>query len=171
MRQFATVVSNPLKRALVVGVLAATPVVALAGPQGSNRPYAAACDTTGTVIQTEPVLRISFQLVCQSRHLGATTGVLVLDVVPTGPPVNGILPTAIFAPVRYVAANGDELYADFAGSGDVNLATGDATFEGIEVFKGGTGRFAEASGRSLLAGTASNVTNTGEYTSVGRISY
>jgi len=167
MKQIARAVTN----AFVLAAIATTPIVASAGPQGSNRPYAAACDTAGTVIQIDPVLRISFDLVCQSRHLGATTGVLVLDVIPIGAPVNGILPTAIFAPVRYVAANGDELHADFVGTGDINLATGVATFQGIETFEGGTGRFANASGRSFLEGTASNITNEGVYTSVGRISY
>jgi hypothetical protein len=171
MKHPATGVSKRFNKALTVSAFAAIPIVALAGPQGSNRPYAAVCDTAGTVIQTDPVLRISFDLVCQSRHLGATTGVLVLDVIPIGPPVNGILPAAIFAPVDYVAANGDVLHADFVGSGDIDLGTGKATFQGIETFKGGTGRFAGASGRGLLEGTASNVTNVGEYNSVGRISY
>ena len=124
MKHAHTGTSNRLKKALAVAVVAATPVVAMAGPQGSNRPYAGACDTVGTVIQTEPFVRISFELVCQIRHLGATTGVLVLDVIPTGPPAGGILPTAIFAPVVYVAANGDELRADFSGTGDINLVTG-----------------------------------------------
>ena len=171
MTHRTTSLSAQLKKLLAVGVLAATPLLAAAGPQGSNRPYAAACDTSGTVIQTDPILTVSFDLACRSRHLGATTGLLVLEIIPTGPPVNGILPAAISAPVRYVAANGDVLYADFAGTADINVVTGDVVFQGIERFTGGTGRFADASGRSFLEGTASNVTNIGEYTSVGRISY
>ena len=53
----------------------------------------------------------------------------------------------------------------------MNVVTGAASFQGIETFDGGTVRFAHASGRSFLEGTASNVTNLGLYTSVGRISY
>jgi hypothetical protein len=171
MKRIHGIVSSMLKKGVVLAILVATPTVATAGRGGSNRPYAAACDTAGTVIQTTPVLRISFDLVCQSRHLGETTGVLVLDVIPTGAPVNGVLPVAGFAPVRYVAANGDALHATWEGSGDINLATGIASFAGFETFEGGTGRFADASGRSFLDGTASTVTNLGVYTSVGRISY
>jgi hypothetical protein len=160
-----------VRKALAVAALAAIPAVAMAGPQGANRPYAAACATAGTLVQTEPVIEISFELQCQSRHLGATTGMLTLDIIPTGAPVNGFLPVAAFAPIRYVAANGDELHATWSGTGEINLATNTATFEGIESFEGGTGRFAGASGMSFLQGTASNVTNIGVYTSVGRISY
>jgi hypothetical protein len=171
MKQIYGIASSMLKKGVVLAVLAAAPIAAVAGPGGSNRPYASICDTVVHVIQTQPILTLSVDLACQVRHLGRTTGLIIQDVVPTGPPVNGVLPVALDATVVYVAANGDELRATFLGTGEINLVTGDVTFEGIETFNGGTGRFQNATGSSFLEGTASNVTNVGFYTSVGRISY
>ena len=171
MKQMSAIASRMLKKGVVLAVLAAAPIVAVAGPGGSNRPYASICDTVVHVIQTQPILRLSIDLACQVRHLGLTTGLIVQDVIPTGPPVNGVLPVALDATVAYLAANGDELRGTFLGTGEINLVTGDVTFEGIETFNGGTGRFQNASGSSFIEGTASNVTNVGFYTSVGRISY
>jgi hypothetical protein len=160
-----------LKKGVVLAGIAAAPIVAVAEPGGSNRPFASICDTVVHIVQTQPILTLSIDLACQVRHLGRTAGLIVQDVVPTGAPVNGVLPVALNAAVGYVAANGDELHGTFLGTGEINLVTGDVTYEGIETFNGGSGRFRNVSGSSFLEGTASNVTNVGFYTSVGRISY
>lgn len=53
----------------------------------------------------------------------------------------------------------------------INVVTGDVQYTGTETFHGGTGRFADASGTSQLAGTASIFTNVGFFTTKGTIDY
>jgi hypothetical protein len=69
----------------------------------------------------------------------------------------------------YTAANGDQLFVTWTGAGIVNGP--DITFSGTETITGGTGRFAGASGSTWVSGTASFATLTGQFTSVGTISY
>jgi hypothetical protein len=144
------------------------PGVAMAAKGGTDRPHLGTC---ATVVNPQPSGVLAIDLACQFRHLGRTTGLLMLTVVPTGAPVGGKLPVAISGPVTYKAANGDELRALFSGTGEIDLATGDVEFGGVENYSGGTGRFADASGQSTLEGTASQATNTGFYVTAGRISY
>ena len=72
-KQMSAIASSMLKKGVVLVVLATAPIVAVAGPGGSNRPYASICDTVVHVIQTQPILRLSIDLACQVRHLGLTT--------------------------------------------------------------------------------------------------
>jgi hypothetical protein len=96
--------------------------------------------------------------------LGRTTAIAEQIVTFTGPA------TAIASnTTMYTAANGDQLFASWSGT-----STNDGpavTFSGLELYVGGTGRFADASGSSFISGTASFVTNTGQFTSEGTLSY
>ena len=103
------------------------------------------------------------------RHLGRTTGVAVQTVSTAGPPAGAILPLLIVNETKYEAANGDLLFQDFAGSGELNLTTGDVTFEGTETFAGGTGRFVNVVGIAEAEGRASIFTNLGFYTTKGTL--
>ena len=71
----------------------------------------------------------------------------------------------------YTAANGAQLRATFTGTALLDPSTGEVTYVGIEVYNGGSGRFAHASGSALLEGTASIFTNRGLFTTKGRIAY
>lgn len=76
-----------------------------------------------------------------STVLGKFTATGRMFATEEQPRPNGDVPVA--GKVTYVAANGDELYADFL-DGKVNIVTGlgEAQYE----FTGGTGRFENASG-------------------------
>lgn len=108
---------------------------------------------------------------CALTHLGRTTGEALQIVTPAGPPVGSVLPVSIVNETTYQAANGDLLFQNFAGTAQIDLATGEVTFEGIETFAGGTGRFVNAVGMSELEGGASIFTNLGFYTTKGTFAY
>jgi hypothetical protein len=69
----------------------------------------------------------------------------------------------------YTAANGDQLFVSWTGT--ASSSGPDNTFSGPETITGGTGRFAGATGSTWVSGTASFATMTGQFTSVGTISY
>jgi hypothetical protein len=132
-------------------------------------PFGGRCDTDITILQPlvgDPpnLLRLHIEYVCQLQHLGRTTAIAEQIVTFTGPA------TAIASnTTMYTAANGDQLFASWSGT-----STNDGpavTFSGLELYVGGTGRFADASGSSFISGTASFVTNTGQFTSEGTLSY
>ena len=108
---------------------------------------------------------------CRFSHLGRTSLTIVQVVDAAGPPSNGVLPLTISSEITYAAANDDVLRSTFEGLGSIDFATGTITFEGIETYAGGTGRFADASGVSYLEGHASAVTLTGFYVTLGTLSY
>lgn len=164
-----------LAAAAALTFLAAGPL-ASAGPKAQERPFRGSC---GTVITPQPdvpagalaVLKVD--VVCRLSHLGLTVGGTDREVVyPDGEPTGGILPIKIsIEHITYIAANGDELWTTFAGSGGLDLNAGKATFQGIETFVGGTGRFAGASGQAHTSGEGSLVTNTGSLTTSGSVRY
>jgi len=157
------------RRTAAIALFAALPASwAFAGPGGTDRPHLGTCDT---VVRPQPSGLLEIDLACQFRHLGRTTGLIVQEITPTGPPVNGVLHLALSATVRYDAANGDVLRGTFTGVATIDLGSGNVEYHVIETYAGGTGRFANASGSSVLEGTASTVTNTGFYVTSGRISY
>jgi hypothetical protein len=159
-----------LGRQCAIAAMAAALAVpaATAGPKGTDRPSSGQCDT---VVRPQPSGILEIDLSCHFRHLGKTTGLLVQEVIPTGPPVNGVLPAALSATVAYTAANGDEPSGTSEGTATIDPVTGNVEYQGTETYSGGTGRFALASGQSFLQGTASTVTNTGFYVTSGRVSY
>ena len=155
-------------RACAAALLIALPAVAGAAPGGTARPHEGRCDT---VVNALPSGTLEIELDCQFRHLGRTTGLLVQQVIPSGPPVGGVLPATLLATVSYTAANGDTLVGTFTGTAAIDLATGAVRYSGVETLTGGTGRFAHASGTSLLNGTASTVSNAGFYVTSGTLDY
>jgi hypothetical protein len=134
-----------------------------------SRPFRGGCDTRLTVLPPLPgdlpnVLRLHIEYDCQLTHLGKSTAVAEQVVTFTGPTTAIASNTTV-----YTAANGDQLFATWSGTSTTVGA--DVTFSGPETYTGGTGRFAGASGSSWIAGTASFVTNTGQFTSVGTLAY
>jgi len=131
-----------------------------------ERPFGGRCDTEITISppisgDAPDVLRLHIEYVCQLAHLGRTTAVAEQIVSLTGPNASN---TTI-----YTAANGDQLFVTWTGTGTANGPNN--TFSGPETITGGTGRFAGASGSTWVSGTASFATMTGQFTSVGTISY
>jgi len=138
-----------------------------------SRPFSSACSTRIEVLSppnTFP-LQLHIDSECKSAHLGLTVGSTSQTVVPASPPIGQTLPLLIWNSTTYRAANGDQLFVIFVGSATADLVTGIVNFRGTETFNGGTGRFAGASGTDSLEGSASNVTNTGEFTTRGTLIY
>jgi hypothetical protein len=73
----------------------------------------------------------------------------------------------------YTSANGDELHGYFDGVG-MFISSTEVSFVGTETYKGGTGRFADASGSAALTGVAMFTSpngGIGEYVGKGTLSY
>jgi hypothetical protein len=138
---------------------------------GANRerPFGGRCDTDITISppvagDAPNVLRLHIEYVCQLAHLGRTTAIAEQIVTFTG------AATAIASNTTvYTAANGDQLFVSWTGT--ATSSGPDNTFSGPETITGGTGRFAGATGSIWVSGTASFATMTGQFTSVGTISY
>jgi len=167
-------------RTLVIVVMAVASLIAStpsanAGPNGTERPLAGACDNDITLLSAPglfPVL-LSVETTCHISHLGLTVGFTDSEViVPAGPPVGTVLPVFItVAKIVYVAANGDQLWSTFGGGGEIDFATGKTTFDGTETYIGGTGRFSDAAGQSHTFGEGSLFTNKATLSTAGTISY
>jgi len=80
----------------------------------------------------------------QAAHLGAYTEVGNVTLAPTSTP--GLF--TVDGWTHYTAANGDVLFAEVSGT--LDMVTG--AIVGTATYVGGTGRFANASGGSILAG-------------------
>jgi hypothetical protein len=114
------------------------------------RPYKATC-----VGIPEDPLSPSVRVigVCRATHLGREMFEAAHNVIPTGPPADGVLPVAVVGGrATHVAANGDELRSEYAGTGSVNLLSGRIVFALVGRYTGGTGRFESASGTTRIAG-------------------
>jgi hypothetical protein len=176
--------SLPLSAATVI-VLAAcssvdqvtAPSLARGGSSEVTRRIKGECDTEVTILSIGPdgSLDLRIEYTCHLSHLGLTHNTVLQSVVPSGPPVNGLLPSIVNNTGAYVAANGDRVNSSFTGSGVTNLADFTAVFEGTEHFLGGTGRFADASGEAHIEGTAvldpTTGTGTAHFTIEGTITY
>lgn len=128
------------------------------------RPLSLSCETTFAFNATGA---IDLQGICHYSHLGLTTTSAVQIVIPQPDGSLHIVDTIV-----YTAANGDKLFATFVGTGFFT-ATG-VSFSGRETYAGGTGRFQDASGSSILAGTATFTAQTsgiGEFSGHGTLSY
>lgn len=141
-----------------------------AGPRiaGQDRSHSGRCSTLVTSI-SESQLQISGD--CNRTHLGDAKADTLQNVTPMGPPMMGMLMLHIVNDTTYREANGNLLTMKFTGHGHLDLATGHVHFMGVESFTSGTGRFAVASGMASVEGTASVVTNVGQFASKGRIAY
>ena len=179
MNQYASSAGEGRARGLAAAMVVAFLTIAVpasAGSKDTERPFRGSCDTAITPLSGpgEIPIVLAVDVVCRLSHLGLTVGGTDREVVvPAGPPsADGILPIYITVErITYVAANGDELWSTFAGPGELDLVAGRATFEGVETFVGGTGRFAGASGQSRTTGEGSLVTNTGRLATSGMLRY
>jgi hypothetical protein len=99
---------------------------------------------------------------CRISHLGRATFISdkIINFAAATQTIQG----------TYIAANGDLLYANGAGTSQV-VAPGRIAFQGIVVFEGGTGRFAGASGTATMTGEADQVNARSSFTTTGTISY
>jgi hypothetical protein len=148
--------------------LADRSAAATAGAASPVRPFGGRCDTAITFqpLAGDPpnLLRLHIEYVCQLQHLGRTTAIAEQIVTFTGPT------TAVASnTTKYTAANGDQLFASWTGT---SVSDGPLVkFSGTELYAGGTGRFEGATGSSLISGSASFGTNTGQFTATGTLSY
>jgi len=136
-----------------------------------SRPFGGRCETEFTFLAPLPsdppnVQRVHIAYICQLQHLGRTTGSADQIVVFTSPTTLNASNTT-----TYTAANGDQLEASWTGTGTFDAATLTVTFAGPETYTGGTGRFANASGSTMLVGSASLVTGSGAFTTTGALNY
>jgi hypothetical protein len=105
---------------------------------------------------------------CRYGHLGLTQCVTEQTVTPAA---DGTL--IIENEGVCTAANGDQLYTRFSGTG-TPTPTGAIVFSGTETYAGGTGRFADATGSATLWGSAqftSEFGGVGSFALRGRIGY
>lgn len=155
---------------LVLAVAALGPSAAIAKKGGTDRPIKD--DSSGTTVFDLATLDVVADTTGITSHLGRTTTHLEGTVTPTGPDTFTIAGSSVT-----VAANGDELFGTFAGSGTLD-ASGNSTGLVTITFTGGTGRFASASGTATgpfsqvmtsTNGTTSTLAT--DYTLTGTISY
>lgn len=145
---------------------------AVAARAQAARPAGGSCTTrleflAPTEGQPPNVQRITFEADCILRHLGKATATFSETVTFTGPNTATFVSTDLI----YVAANGDELYARIDDGAAVLDAQGGVTLTATEMYTGGTGRFAGATGSGAITGQASVVTQVGAYKSSGSITY
>jgi hypothetical protein len=165
---------SDISRCLKAGVAIANlfAASAFAGSHGTDCPLVGTCDT---VVRPQPSppghLLLEIDLSCQFQHLGRTTGIILQDTLLGSVDTDGVIQIVLLSTFTFTAANGDELHSTMNGTGYINFLTGVVTFEGLEIWDGGTGRFSDATGTSHLRRTASLPTNTGFYSTVGCITY
>jgi hypothetical protein len=142
--------------------IAISPAGALAAAKGTDRPLKGT--TTGSLTVSSFTGNFS--------HLGATAGGDVATITLTSPTTFTYTGTDTL-----VAANGDEVFSTFTGSGAFTSAT---TIESTQVntITGGTGRFADASGTFtvtissvVVSSSATSDTTDNADTWNGQISY
>lgn len=115
-----------------------------------NRPFRAECNMRiqpPTVVSPGVIAQIDSGD-CQALHLGASA--LVSDKV-----INVVAGTQT-TQVTFTAANGDVLRGTGAGTSSM-VAPGIVNFTADVTFTGGTGRFANATGRATIRGQANLV--------------
>jgi hypothetical protein len=136
---------------VIAGLILATgilvPAGALGKAGGTDRPIKDR--SSGTTVVNVGDLTFALDATGIASHLGRTTSHLDGALTPTGPSTFDIAGTS-----TVVAANGDELYGTFSGSGTSDAA-GNSEGPVVVTFTGGTGRFKHASGS--YAGSFSQV--------------
>ena len=153
---------------LAVGVLA--PAGALGKAGGTDRPIKG--NVSGTTVLDLGTLTFVSDTTGTLSHLGTTTTHFEATLTPTGPSTFTVAGSFVT-----VAANGDQLFATFTGSGTLD-ASGNATGTATSTFTGGTGRFAGASGtvtgpfsQVMISTTGTTSTFATDISLTGTISY
>jgi hypothetical protein len=162
--------STPIPKAIFTALLLAASCATLAAEP--ERPHRGSCTTVVTPISAPGVFPQELQIAsdCRLTHLGRASGQTTQFVTPAGPP-GATIPLLIMNTTVYRAANGDQLYMSFLGTGQLDPVSGEVTFVGTETYQGGTGRFASATGSATAQGSATVFTNIGSFTTEGRIAY
>jgi hypothetical protein len=166
----------PLRRLIVLpglvllAVAAFSPAAALAAAHGTDLPLKGT--STGSLTASFATGAATSSFTGHLSHLGAITGGDVETLTATGPTTFTYTGTDAL-----VAANGDELFSTFSGSGIFTSATTTQSTQ-VNTITGGTGRFADASGTFAITissvivsigATSETIDNTDTYN--GRISY
>jgi hypothetical protein len=149
---------------------ATTPSLARGVHSVVARPLSGRCSTIVTRLAPPPIEVQRIEYTCRISHLGLTHAVVIqtLDVATGAISNNG----------DFVAANGDKLSSNFAGTASLSFTdptNATVTFHGTQNFSPGTGRFAQATGTANLVGSAhiNLITGsaTGEFTLQGTLAY
>jgi hypothetical protein len=136
-----------------------------------SRPLFGRCTMVVTRISPPPPIEVQrIEYTCRISHLGLTRAIVTQTVdVTTG---------ALSTTGVYVAANGDQLNSEFSGTAQITFTGPTAatvSFEGVQQFDAGSGRFQQASGSARLVGSyqLNPVTGaaTGEFTLRGTLTY
>ena len=162
--------STLIRKSIFAAVLVAASGATFAAEP--ERPHRGSCSTVVTPLSLPGVFPQQLQIDsdCQLTHLGRASGQTTQYVVPAGPP-GATIPLVITNTTVYRAANGDQLFMSFIGTGQLDPVSGEVTFVGTEMYQGGTGRFANATGSATAQGSASVYTNLGSFTIKGQIAY
>jgi hypothetical protein len=155
---------------------------ALAGPglKGTSVPIEGGCDVLGVVLAQPPGTTGMFGTLTFSNCEYAAPVDLVsakahVDSWVAGPPSGGFLPIVGSTHITYTGASGDRLDSIFTFSGKLNLAappgTNNLVWQGTEIYQGGTGKYAQATGTSTVFGSTNLVTQEGEFEAFGLINF
>jgi hypothetical protein len=137
----------------------------------ASRPAGGSCTLVSrTILPAEPgqppnVRRLELDYVCHLEHLGRTTASAqeTATFTATGP--------IIVNSTTYTAADGDQLFVNFNGTGTPPDQNAVVSVSGTETVTGGTGRFAGASGSLSRTGSVSTASLAGEFEMSGTITY
>ncbi len=155
---------------LALGVLA--PATALGKAGGTDRPIKGNGSGTTVVVLGVPPLNFVTDGTGTVSHMGKSTVHIDGVLTPSGPnsfDIAGLL--------TLTAANGDQLFGDFSGSG-TNVVSGGSTGTTATTITGGTGRFTGASGsvsgpftQTPISTSATTATFATTFSLSGTISY
>ena len=159
-------------RSAVLAALSAASLSAVAGP--TSVPFSANLSTNEQIgpnpalCQSAPYLAGSTTGSGHANHLGRVTGTAQDCVTP---PTAGYTYTFKDGKLTLIAANGDELRADYSGTLNPTAVQPIYAITGSYRITGGTGRFSSASGSGQLGGTENLQTGQGQFLLTGTISY
>lgn len=161
---------STLRVALSAAAIAVA-TTAVAGP--TNVPFKATFVTQEQPLHPDPICQTALHLIGitalsgHASHLGATTGVSSDCVTPTSPYTFSFANGKLTA----IAANGDELRAEYSGTLSPTATPPIYAIAGSYHITGGTGRFSGASGSGTLQGIDNIQTGQGQLHLSGVISY
>ena len=104
-------------------------------------PFKAGFETESVVLAPPPVLQLLSTGSGTGSHIGNAKLVAYPTIYLTTP-----APFSVSGTLVITAANGDEIFASFAGTRSAPDATGTFTINATYTINGGTGRFEDASG-------------------------
>jgi hypothetical protein len=123
-----------------------------------TRPWEGSCKGTGIIRPDLTTLDITGT--CHLSHLGLTTMVGV-----------ELLGVTLSATHTFTTANGDLLYTTTVGQATLKPDFSGVTFSNIETVRGGTGRFANATGTATRIGSSNFSDGSGSWEIQGTLTY